>query len=298
MKTFFGIVTFLLMNAFVISCQNSSTQTYTSGSTKILVDETFAPIIDDEIYVFQNTYIQAKIDPVYVPENQLLNSFLNDSIRVAVMSRELRPEEEKNFLAQNIKIRSTKFATDGIAIITHQSSTDSVIDLAAILGLLQGKKNKLKSLVFDNPNSSTVRYLRDLAGIKLLPKEGVYALKSNSEVITYVHNNPGTIGVIGLNWLEQPDEDMEQYVAKLRVLGVKNLKGKPGSDKYYKPHQTNLALGVYPLMRNLYIINCQGGSGLGSGLASFLAGEQGQRIILKSGLLPDSIPPREILIRK
>jgi len=30
--------------------------------------------------------------------------------------------------------------------------------------------------------------------------------------------------------------------------------------------------------------------------AAFIAGDQGQRIILKSGLLPDDIPNREIVI--
>ncbi len=33
-------------------------------------------------------------------------------------------------------------------------------------------------------------------------------------------------------------------------------------------------------------VNCQGFSGLGMGFASFVAGDIGQRIILKSGLLP------------
>ena len=53
---------------------------------------------------------------------------------------------------------------------------------------------------------------------------------------------------------------------------------------------------MYPLTRSLYVINCEGGTGLGTGFASFIAGERGQRIVLKSGLLPDSIPSREINI--
>jgi phosphate transport system substrate-binding protein len=48
------------------------------------------------------------------------------------------------------------------------------------------------------------------------------------------------------------------------------------------------------LARDLYIINCQGYSGLGMGFASFVAGDIGQRIILKSGLLPIRTPGRKI----
>jgi len=51
------------------------------------------------------------------------------------------------------------------------------------------------------------------------------------------------------------------------------------------------------LARDLFIINCQGYSGLGMGFASFLAGEIGQRIILKSGMLPKDMPGRKILIK-
>jgi phosphate transport system substrate-binding protein len=42
------------------------------------------------------------------------------------------------------------------------------------------------------------------------------------------------------------------------------------------PSQNNLAEGTYPLARDLYIINCQGYSGLGMGFASFVAGDIGQ----------------------
>jgi phosphate transport system substrate-binding protein len=50
------------------------------------------------------------------------------------------------------------------------------------------------------------------------------------------------------------------------------------------------------LARDLYIINCQGYSGLGMGFASFVAGDIGQRIILKSGLLPIRTPGRKLVL--
>ena len=36
---------------------------------------------------------------------------------------------------------------------------------------MKGSKNGIKGLVFDNPNSSSVRYLCQLAGIESLPEE-------------------------------------------------------------------------------------------------------------------------------
>ena len=133
-----------------------------------------------------------------------------------------------------------------------------------------------------------------IAGIKKAPEKGIYSFKSNEEVIKFVSENKGMIGVVGVNWLSQPNPDMIQYVKEINVLSVKSLK----DSNYYSPTQNNIAEGKYPLARDLYIINCQGYSGLGMGFASFVAGDIGQRIVLKSGLLPLKIPGRKINIRK
>ena len=53
----------------------------------------------------------------------------------------------------------------------------------------------------------------------------------------------------------------------------------------------------YPFTRKIYLLNYQGRTGLGMGFASYLAGETGQRIILKSGLSPKRFPSREIDVR-
>jgi len=111
-------------------------------------------------------------------------------------------------------------------------------------------------------------------------------------VIKYVSKNEGMIGVIGINWVSQPKIEMQQYIDKINVLSVKG-----SGNQYFYPSQDNIATGKYPLARELYIINCQGYEGLGIGFSSFIAGEKGQRIILKSGLVPVRVPGRKIITR-
>jgi phosphate transport system substrate-binding protein len=293
-----GLIFYLFSLIALISCQSqiSDKQTYTSGYEQILVDESFGPIIEDQEYLFENTYPNAKLDLVMKSENELLNLFLTDSIQVAIMARLLTDRERKYFEDRKIKVRINRFAIDGIALITHHSSTIENVDVAEINKLLRSENSSIKSLVFDNANSSTVRYFKELASIDSLPSNGIYALNTNTDVIKYVNDNPGSIGVIGVNWMVQPSVELESIVKNLKILGVKNIAGKDGSDAYYKPNQNDIAIGMYPLTRSLYVINCEGGAGLGTGFASFIAGERGQRIVLKSGLLPDSIPSREINI--
>ena len=249
--------------------------------------------MEDQVAVFESSY-DAKIKLVPKSESEMVLSLFNTKSGIAVLTRDLTVEENKIFAQKKITPKITKFATDAIAFISNKSNKDTLIDLKQVIEFMQGKTStKIKGLVFDNPNSSTVRYMNTLAGIKSIPENGVYSFKTNDEVIKFVAQNDGMIGVLGLNWLTQPMPEMQQYVDKINVLSVKGVSGK----NYYVPTQNNIAEGKYPLARDLYIINGQGYSGLGMGFASFVAGDIGQRIILKSGLMPVRVPGRKIIIR-
>lgn len=65
----------------------------------------------------------------------------------------------------------------------------------------------------------------------------------------------------------------------------------------FKPYQAYLALNQYPLTRNVYILLNDPKSGLPSGLSSFLTDFRGQRIILKSGLVPATAAVRIVNVQ-
>ncbi|WP_369753072.1 PstS family phosphate ABC transporter substrate-binding protein [Flavobacterium sp. WC2409] len=271
---------------------NKNKETILKGSTSILVDETLKPIIEEQIEVFQSEY-NAKITLIAKSENEVIKSFLKDSTRIVVLARTLNKEEEKYFESVKIKPKTTIIGTDAIAFVSNKSNNDTLIALQDVVSFMQGKsQQKIKGLVFDNLNSSTLRYLKEVAGLNVNPSKGIYSFKTNEEVLKYVSENEGMLGVVGLNWLYRPTSTVSEYLQKLNVLSVKGLNEKT----YVSPTQNNLAEGTYPLARDLYIINCQGYSGLGMGFASFMAGDIGQRIILKSGLLPFRTPGRKIII--
>ena len=285
------LVAVLVFACNQISDKNSK-ETILKGSTIIYVDETLAPIIEDQVSVFENEY-EAKVTLVAKSESETVNSLFKEKAAIAILSRNLSAEELKIFKQRKINPKTTVFATDAIAFIANKNNKDTLVALQDVICYMQGKPvASIKGLVFDNLNSSTVRYMKSLAGINAIPEKGVFSFKSNDEVIKYVAENDGMIGVVGVNWLSQPLPAMQTYVDNVTTLGVKGLK----SDNYYIPSQNNIAEGKYPLARDLYIINCQGFSGLGMGFASFVAGDVGQRIILKSGLLPVRIPTRKFTI--
>ena len=292
-KTITGFI--LLTLLFVLSCQKKTDKqdTIIEGKVSIYVDESILPIIEDEQSVFETVY-KAKLKLVAQSENEIINSLVKDSAKIAVLTKTLNESEINAIKAKKIIPKITPLAKDAVAFIKNKASNDTLISISDIIDFIKGKDNtSIKGLVFDNANSSTVRLLSEKLGVSIGNQKYIFSLKNNQEVIKYVAENKNMVGVIGMNWILQPPIDMEEFIKKINVLSVKDK----STNDYYFPTQENLATDKYPLARHLYIINCQGYSGLGMGFASFIGGERGQRIILKSGLIPEQIPSRKIVTR-
>lgn len=292
-KTIIGSA--LLALLFVFSCQKKveTKDTMTEGKATIYVDESILPITEDESAVFDAEY-NTKLKLVSKSENEIINSLLKDTAKIAILTRKLSDREIKAFESKKISPKITSFATDAVAFIKNNAANDSLVALQDVVDFVKGKAvPTIKGLVFDNANSSTVRYISELAGLDVVKQKGIYSLNTNQDVIKYVAENNGMIGVIGMNWIYQAPLDLQETIDKTTILSVKNINGS----EYFFPTQDNLAAGKYPLARDLYIVNCQGYSGLGMGFSSFLTSERGQRIILKSGLAPKKMPSRKVVIR-
>ena len=293
-------ITFILVLVVLVSCKRKPSkemvaETRTSGSTELLVDESFARILDDQIEVFKSDYPDATVKPILGNENKILPTFLNGKVKLIVLSRMLKPEEQNYYKQRQTPVYTDRFAVDGIALITNSSNIDTNINVEEVYNMMKGASTNNKKLVFDNAYSSTVRYFLDSAKVKTLPKTGVYTLNNNNDVIKFVSENKDYIGVVGVNWLLENNDDILTYLPKIKVMAVK---GKKASDLYYKPTQNNLIDGVYPLLRNVYIINASGNNGLGTGFANWLCSPRGQLIVLKSGLGPHKIVSRDFNLRE
>ncbi len=295
-----SLILFLL---FVTSCNSEQKvdkvkETRTSGTTELLVDESFARILDEQIEVFKSDYPNTTVKTIVGNENKILPDFINGKVRMLISSRMLKPEELNYYKLNKIGVYTDRFAIDGIALITNATNLDSNITVEEVFEIMKGTSKDNKRLVFDNAYSSTVRYFTDSAAVKQLPKSGVYTLETNNDVIKYVAENKNYIGVVGVNWLLENNKEIIAYLPNVKLMGVKGLVGKKGADAYYKPTQNNLINGVYPFLRNVYIINSEGRDGLGTGFANWLSGPRGQLIVLKSGLGPHKMLPREFNLKK
>jgi phosphate transport system substrate-binding protein len=103
--------------------------------------------------------------------------------------------------------------------------------------------------------------------------------------------------LFSVNWISDPlDSISKSILNKIKVVAI-SPQTDSGENEYFVPHPAYIANKKYPFVREVYTINRETFSGLGTGFTSFVAGDAGQRIILKMGLVPALMPIRVVEIK-
>jgi ABC-type phosphate transport system, periplasmic component len=293
-SSFFAFATLLLFACQERDKSGKTLDTITTGEISIAVEEGYKPVIASCIDVFDSIYRQSKINAHYVSEGEATNMLFKDSVQVVIIGRQLTADELAYFKSRGFVPPVTPIAYDALAFVQHPDNQHNTLSVQQVKDILTGKKitwkdidpkSDLKNIqiVFDNPLSGTLRYVRDsvLQGDEITQEAS--ALQTNEEVIRYVSQNKNAIGIIAANWISDTDDGgVQSFLKEIKLLKISKEEGARG----YGPYQAYLATGDYPFKRTMYIVNAQGRrSGLGTGLAAYLA-QDGQRIMLKDGLLP------------
>ena len=306
------LVIYSILLLFVYSCGQTgkvaSDETPTRGKINIGVDNSFKLLFDTEIFTFESIYKNAHITPIYKPELDILTDFIKDSVRIIVTGKKLTKEEIEYLKSKDIYPRTTHIAYDAIALITNKGNIDSLLTLNQVKDIFLGKTTKWTqinsksnlgniSIVFDDINSGNAEFISQKFDIKEFPSSCA-ALKDNEAVISYVESHKNAIGIVSVNWIsDRQDSISHSFLSKINVLALSN-EIQPDGPLFYRPHQGSVADKSYPLIREIYIINRETFSGLGTGFSSFVAGEKGQRIILKAGMVPAVMPIRFVQLKK
>lgn len=305
---FYLLLCVLACTACHSSGKSGKEETLYSGEIRIAVDESFKPIMEEELQVYQALTPEAVIHPIYCSEVEAVSLLLKDSVRLAVTHRRLTEEELASFHARKFFPESVRLATSGVALITHRNNPDSVITVEQFRRIMTGRMTQWKELnpqsalgaiqvVFDNPNSGLLHYVMDsiCQGMALSPS--LKAQKTNEEVIDYVASTPSALGVIGANWIgNQADTTRLSFHQKVRVMAVCPTQ-ETNTAHGFKPYQAYLALRKYPFTTDVFLLVNDPKGALPTGLMTFLTGDRGQRILLKSGLVPATQPVRIVNVK-
>lgn len=322
MKFSFGkigcLVLLALMNMVTVSsCDFGEIKsTATTGEMKLAVDENQEPLMTAEVKDFERLNKEARIVVQVAPTNKVIADLINGEVKTIVSNRAFNPEEKSIITNNKTEYKEYPIAIDGIAFVVNPENpavritsqdlkailTGEIKNWSAVTGQNEEQNKALKSLAgsqrdkitcyIQRKNSSTYDYVRDSV-LKGADYSSDAAICSTTvQILNLVRENKGGIGIASMSWLSRGVQD--EIDSTVRALRISKIRDNGVQDDFAEFHQGLLANGTYPYRRTVYLITTELDIKLATGFISFMSRTDGQKIVLKYGLVPVSQPVRTI----
>lgn len=289
-----------ILALFAFSCKEEHRETPTQGNLTAISSEDLFPVTDIVVKDFMRVYPQAVVTHMSSSTRDAIVQLLNDSVRLIVSPREFNEEEQSVVANNELDVVETKIAYDAVAVIVNEKNALTRITVDELKKILTGgiqrwsqfKGSKLSSAVIvamGEPNSGVHEYIKNRIAHNEPLAPIVFPCSTTSEVLSFVKDRPNAIGFVGIAWLANAP-------ANVRVIEIGDPDFKSDSTRteleYFAPHQAHIYRKFYPLSRTVYIYTHNAGRSVALGLTSFAAGSEGQKIIVKNGFVPATMPVR------
>lgn len=279
-----------VLSIIAVGCKKEEkSPSYHKGDLTILADESFKSVTEALAEGYMINYPDTRIKVVTKKEDLGFMDLLNDKARIAVMSRDLTPEEKKAYEEQvDLKFLPAKFAADAVIFVVPKDSPKESISMDEIRN---GLESDDKSFIFDGTNSSNLNFVAQK--LKKQPKNLKFSIiPGNQNIIEELGKYPGKIGVIGLNTFSRPYDKTSQRLREMvKVLPVQD-KGK-----LYTADSDGMREMKYPFTRVLYFLTNEGNFNIANGFIRYSCTQLGQMIVEKEGLQPYNLYKREVQMR-
>ena len=287
----------LLITVFTLGCLKERTETPTKGYLQVVASEAIQPMLKEQESRFEELYVNAKIDIQYTTAREAVTRIFNDTIKMIVTSRPLNKEEREVAKRTNLQLAEYKIAVDGIAIIVNQQNRVSQLRTTQLDSIYRGLITNWGDLGSDKseieiclPDRNTGTF--EVIGLKILAgrtfTQPVKVVSTSSEMIEFVSNRSGGIGMVSIDWLRSKNEN-------IKILELSDPNAPDSLDisgQYFTPHQAHVYRGYYPLTSEIYIYSKADMYSVAAGFITFIASVPGQKIVLDNGLVPATMPVR------
>ena len=300
MNVFNKLVGLTLLLGLFLACGNKpkTDYDYEAAARAFTSDESFFPILDEELEVYNALHAQGDLEPIYTDQEDAIRRLMKKEVWLAFTARSFSKKEMESLKANNFMPRVIPIAYDGLAIIVNNNNPDTCITVKDFARVLSGEVSQWKDIypgsklgeidvVFDNPKSSTVTWCVDsILGGKPINSKNIGAVKKSAEVIDWVEKHENALGIIGSNWLnDRHDTTNVTFKKNITVMKVSRMDTATVQNSW-RPYQYYIYNGNYPLIRTIYALLNEPRSGVPSGFAHFCRLPKGQLIFLRAGLLP------------
>ncbi|MCX8079919.1 MAG: substrate-binding domain-containing protein [Bacteroidia bacterium] len=287
---FFLAFIFLSCNPYFKNSEEDNSPT--SGILKVYTDTSIAPVIRVFARTFESQYPNATVTVVSDCRENLLKLLHENKAKAIVLPDSMAQEEMSAFSKDRHYIKRSRLCFSSISFFYKKSDTSglSASDVSIIMDALQDPE----ILAVLPPKCSDVPYYI----FKNILQNSSFKCKirftSPDSLAFYVKNEKGMVfGALEHSMISDLDDPkVKTFFSDFKLLAFRSNH----NDTAYLPDPTNFELKKYPFIRAWHYYRNAPEFSLAKGFESFMAGEQGQRLFLKFGLLPARKPERNIKV--
>ncbi len=270
----------------------------TSGDLVVSVTSEYTDLVDTLAQEFARQYTDIRPVVSSAMTRQAVVNLLNDSLSVICIDREFNAEERRVMEEAGMRLTQTRIAWDALvavvnaknrtprftrdvlsALVTGERTDWGTVSGARLTGPVEFVTTERNSGLYEN-------ILTSLGGGNDLK---VFAVGDDQEeCVDYAGNSTNALALVSLRAVRNLPPTAR--IVPLHVL-VDSASGRMAD---IMPSQTTVYTGEYGLRYGLYLMTTERRSLTGSGFSTFLLTTQAQKIVQKSGLLPEIIPTRVI----
>lgn len=311
------IITLFLSFTLISGCEFDKIKSKaTIGNLDIDADETIEPLVKKEKEEFERLNPEAKLFVTSLPTANCIADLINGKVKTIAVTRDFTDEEKKIIADNKLEFKKYEFAIDGIAFIVNPKNPVLRVtseDLKNIFtgsfknwtdiksqnetqnsetkSFFAGSKDNIK-LFIQRQNSSINSFVKDSILNKMEYSTAAAVCSTSTQMLQVVRENVNAIGIINMSWLSAGNQD--SLDASVKPLRISKITASGFQNDFVQFHQGYLANGSYPYRRYAYLITGDLGIGLTTGFLSFLLKADGQKVVLKNGLVPISQPVQTI----
>jgi len=291
----------MLLAVLAFSCGPCDEETATRGHLRVLIAESVAPVVVQEVNRFLGLYASHGADVKYtiMQSREINDRFVNDTARVIITTIPLTNKEKEEVRKTTDNLVEIKLAYDGVVAIVQKSNARKDFTLEQIRSILDGRFSTWEHVGRPSLGGGRIHlYLQDSSDVsqylaeRLLDGNPINAsfrrTTSSSQTVEDVTRDRDAIGFVGLNWIDSVDGTIK--VLSLRADStLADTTFRPPKESVgnaYSPHPAYIYLNYYPMKRAIYVYSRTTPGDFATGFTSFLASPEGQRIFLNAGLVP------------
>lgn len=289
---------FLLL---LCGCRNNVKEeekgTPVSGSFTLFTDKAFLPVANVLATSFCTVYPEIVITIDTGNGSEGLKRLAEQQCNAVLSARAVSATDSAALASRSKFFRQFQMGSDAVALICNRADSLKFSGKQTPVQLLANcLKDTSITVCTSAPASDDNFIISELVPAAKACMPEWHSFSNTADVISYVQQNKGVIGIVSWSYLS---ETQNRAIRKIKEdIYVIPLMNSENDSVSHFPDQNSIVENSYPLPRKIYLTTSEPYAGPAHGFASYVASDEGQRILRLFGLAPYKMPSREVEITR